>query len=149
MMKAVFVSAALLFAAAACTSGGAVEPAPSAAPQFRLIGAAGYAAREAAGELVARDQQTYAAAWREHVGEGEPPAIDFTNETAVFLFAGQRPTGGYSVSVKGVRVEGTTLVIDGGVQTPPPGGMSTQAITSPYAVIAVAHRDFTNVRWNR
>lgn len=149
MMKVASLAVTLLLATA-CTSGGAVETgAPSAAPQFRMIATAGYAARETAGELIARDQQTYAAAWREHVGEGEPPAMDFATETAVFLFAGQRPTGGYSVAVNGVSVEGTTLVIDGGVQSPPPGGMTTQALTSPYAVIAVANRSFTSIRWNR
>jgi hypothetical protein len=81
------------------------------------------------------------------IGAGEAPAVDFETETVVFLFGGQRSTGGYSVDVRGVTMEGDTLVIDGSVQGPPPGAITTQALTSPYAVLAVKSRAIRNVRW--
>jgi hypothetical protein len=144
-----FASVAALLLLTACTSAGSVGgTAPDAAPQFRMIANAGYASATGATAVVAADEAAYRSAWTSMVGVGEAPAIDFATETAVFLFGGQRPTGGYSVAVRGVRVEGDTLVVDGSVSSPAPDTMGTQAITSPYAVIAVKNRDIRNVRWN-
>ena len=49
-----------------------------------------------------------------------------------------RNTGGWSIQPTSARVEADgTAVIDAKVQGPPPGGIVTQAITYPYAVIVV------------
>lgn len=127
---------------ASCTTAAAVADA-----SFRAVANAGYASRTEPGALLAADETAYRNAWDSAIGAGNPPAIDFTTETAVFLFGGQRPTGGYSVEVRGVTIEGDALVVDAGVQGPPPGSITTQALTSPYAVIAVQSRAIRNVRW--
>lgn len=98
----------------------------------------------------ASDAETYRRLWSQLVGTGEPPEVDFTRESVVFLLAGQRSTGGYSVEPRAARVEGQTLVVDAHVRTPGTDAMVTQALTSPYAVIAVRRENpFSSVRWGR
>jgi hypothetical protein len=135
---------AMLFLASACTSTGVATP---AAPEFRTVVNAGFAQRTEPGAVVAADEVTYRNVWNSMIGNGVPPSVDFSTETAVLLFGGQRPTGGYRVEVHGVTLEGDTLAIDGNVQGPPPGSGTTQALTSPYAVLAVQSRVIRNVRW--
>ncbi|HEX8617742.1 MAG TPA: protease complex subunit PrcB family protein [Thermoanaerobaculia bacterium] len=142
-------SLAALVLLTACSSAGAAGSAPGdAAPRYRVVANAAYASATGTNAIVAADETAYRNTWSSMIGAGEAPAVDFATETAVFLFGGERPTGGYSVAVRGVRVEGDTLVVDGSVNAPPPDAMSTQAITSPYAVIAVKTRGVRNVRWN-
>ncbi|MFP4302844.1 MAG: protease complex subunit PrcB family protein, partial [Spirochaetaceae bacterium] len=57
--------------------------------------------------------------------------------TVVALFAGQRPTGGYTVVVDEVAGRGETLFIEYHVSEPGPGELVTQALTSPYVVLLV------------
>jgi hypothetical protein len=143
-----FALLSTLFVASACTNAGAAGgTAADAEPQFRSVANAGYASRTEKGAVVAADEAAYRNAWNSMIGAGEAPAIDFASETALFLFGGQRPTGGYSVEVRGVTLDGDTAVVDGNVQGPPSGSMTTQALTSPYAVIAVQSRAIKNVRW--
>lgn len=137
---------ALLPFAAACTTNGAV--APDASAEMRVVHQSGYATTERTDAVIATDESTYRNTWAQFLGNPQSaPAIDFSTETAIFLFGGMRPTGGYSVEVRGVRLENGTLVVDGGVQAPPSGSMTTQALTYPTAVIAVKNRDIKTVRW--
>lgn len=115
----------------------------------RSISHGPYATAKTPGATLALDAKTYAARWQNLVGRGEAPAIDFAKEAAVFLLAGSKPTGGYSIDVRGAKVEGETLVIDAAVKSPPPDAIVTQAFTSPYVVIAVDQRDVKDVRWQR
>jgi hypothetical protein len=123
---------------AADTIGGPVE--------VRNLSSGAYGASEQRGAVAAFDEQTYRARWAELVGEGQPPAVDFSREAVVFVSAGQKSTGGYKVQVRGARVEGETLLLDVVVQGPPAGSMTSQALTAPYAVVAVSGA-FKDVRW--
>lgn len=55
----------------------------------------------------------------------------------LIVAAGERPTGGYSVQIRGVRADGGAWVVDAVVQGPPQGAMVTQAITYPKRTIAL------------
>lgn len=113
---------------------------------FRTVAQGGYAANTEATAFAAFDADTYRAKWDSLIGNGEPPAIDFATESAVFLFGGQRPSGGFVYEVRGVSVDGDMLVVDGGVKGPPAKSAVTMALTSPHAVIAVNSRAFKTVR---
>lgn len=90
----------------------------------------------------------YRAQWKVLIGEGSAPAVDFEKGVVVFLLGGMRNTGGWSVVPKAARVEADgTAVIEATVQGPPPGGITTQAITYPYAVVTIDSRNATKVRW--
>lgn len=92
--------------------------------------------------------EEYRSIWESTIGGGQPPEVDFSKESVVILLAGQRRTGGYSVVPRGVSLDGRTLVVDAAINKPPADAIVTQALTSPYAVIAVNTKNFDNVRWN-
>jgi len=92
---------------------------------------------------VVRDAATLRSLWH---GE-TPPSIDFEKDFVVFLFAGQKNTGGWSIEVRRVSTKGKFAIVDAHVQGPPRGGMVTQALTSPYAAIAFPKSSATRVRW--
>ena len=139
-MRAAAVLLALTLTCATAT-GGSVE--------LRTISSGAYAAHqpEQRQAVAARDAATYARAWSNMVGSGEPPKVDFATESVVFLFGGSKPTGGWSVEARGATLDGSTLVVDAEVKGPPPDAMVTQAFTSPYAVVVVKTKDFEDVRW--
>lgn len=113
--------------------------------------ASGGQARDDSGRkaVLATTSAEYAQRWSELIGSGEgPPDVDFTTEVAVFLLAGQRSTGGYSVEPQSVQlVEDGTAVVTARIAAPPPGSMVIQVITSPYAIVAIRNRSITKVRW--
>jgi hypothetical protein len=116
---------------------------------FRTLQAGSYASQSVTAPqlIVARDAVTFRNAWNIYVRQGEPPAIDFKKETAVFLFAGRKNTGGYSIEVKSVKTSGKQIVIDAAIKPPPPDSFSTQALTSPFVVIAIEKPNMTAVHW--
>jgi hypothetical protein len=140
--------AALLLAALAlntCTTANVVGPV-----EMQTIAKGGYAADESAERkaVLATTDADYRARWAALIGEGEIPAVDFEKSVVVFLLAGMRNTGGWSVQPVSARVEQDgTAVIDAKVQGPAPGGITTQAITYPYAVVAIHSRDVKKVTW--
>lgn len=97
----------------------------------------------------ALDDAEYQRLWTTMIGTGTAPAVDFATESVVFLLAGSKPTGGWTVEPQRATVEGETLVVEAAIHAPPPDAMVTQAFTSPYAVIAVKTRSFKDVRWQQ
>lgn len=98
--------------------------------------------------ILATSDAEYQRIWREMVGgSGSAPAVDFSQNVVVFLFAGQRNTGGWNVEPRGAAMDGDTLVVDAAVNGPGPDMIVTQALTYPYAVAAVRTRAVKSVRW--
>lgn len=98
--------------------------------------------------VLATSEAEYRRLWESLIGEGEIPDADFDKGVVVFLLAGMRNTGGWSVKPESARVEDDgTAVIEAKVQGPPPGAITTQAITYPYAVVAIHSRDVKKVQW--
>jgi hypothetical protein len=143
----------LALAVAACSS---QSMQPLSAPAFRVVKAGSYG-REAtaatpggpskASVLVATTEADYRRLWDLYVGEGDAPPVNFASERVVFLLLGLRRTGGFAIDVNGVAIDNGALVVDAPVQRPPAGGMSTQALTAPWSVIAVKGPAFRDVRW--
>jgi len=96
---------------------------------------------------LAATPDAYQSLWSAIVGAGDPPPIDFSRETALFIVAGRRPTGGYAIAVKRLEREGDTLVVDAPVTAPPSGSMNIQVLTSPFAVVAIEKSGVTRTRW--
>jgi hypothetical protein len=76
------------------------------------------------------------------------PSIDFRRDTVVGFFLGQRPTGGYSVAVRDVTLEGGEVYVDVRITEPRPGDITTQALTSPWVLVRIT-RPNLNVVWLR
>jgi len=97
--------------------------------------------------LVARDAVAMRNIVNAYVGNGDVPAVDFAKESAIFLFAGRKNTGGWSLAVKSVKADDKCTIVDAAIKPPPPDSFVTQAITSPFVVIAVAKPAIDGVRW--
>jgi hypothetical protein len=139
----IIAAASLFFLTVSCAMAGAQEVVMRTAAQGAY--AAGGSAEQRA--LLATDAATLAELWKTHVG-GEPvPAVDFSREAAVLLMGGERMTGGWSVVPQSVRLEENVLVVEAVVQGPPAGSMTTQALTYPWALIAVSPNSIESVRW--
>ena len=66
-----------------------------------------------------------------------PPEIDFNRQSVAAFFWGMKRSGGYSIEVLDVKLTGNILKIQLNLKRPPPGSIVTQALTSPYILIAV------------
>jgi hypothetical protein len=108
-----------------------------------------------AGEVVAHSAAEWAAAWTAAGGDAGavPPidGVDFEREVVVGLFAGQRPTGGWAIELGPARPVGggAGASLAYAVVGPGKGCMTTQALTAPYLVAAVAGDDVTFIRSER
>ena len=85
------------------------------------------------------DEATFRNHWnRNHLVGQYPPKIDWTADQVIVLHLGRRNTGGY-----GINIGAMDKLANGGVRitavetTPPAGSVTTQALTSPFLVLAV------------
>lgn len=95
----------------------------------------------AVGEVVATSAEQWQEKWAATGATTAAPdvsEVDFDKEVAVGLFAGEKPSGGWRIDPDvNVRIQGRFAAIDYAVVGPGEGCMSSQALTSPYLVLAV------------
>jgi hypothetical protein len=117
--------------------------------QVQTIASGSYAAAmpEKPQALLVTSGEDFGRAWQSLIGNDELPAVDFKREAVVLLLAGARPTGGWRVEVAGATVESDALIVEATIHGPSKGSIVTQALTSPYAVIAVPTGNYKKVRW--
>lgn len=76
------------------------------------------------------------------------PAVDFTRESVLALFLGQKPGGGYGISVENMSSEGGELYADVRISEPGADQLSSQALTSPWQLVRILRPDVHTV-WLR
>ncbi len=69
--------------------------------------------------------------------------IDWNKQMLIIISGGTQPTGGYSVELTGLKVNGDTLTVHWKLKTPRPGDIVTQALTSPALTLLVERYDST------
>ena len=85
--------------------------------------------------IVARDAASLGTIWNTAYGrQTNVPALPtlLSGRSVVGVFLGQRPTGGYSVSLASARIVGGVLELRVNVAAPGPGSITTQSLTSPW-----------------
>ena len=85
-----------------------------------------------AGTEVATDESSWTRLWLQ-LGQ-DAPALDFKKYFAVAVFAGERPTGGYTVEFLDPVPKGADVTVYFRVKDP--AGFSTQAVAQPWKVRA-------------
>jgi len=101
----------------------------------------------AARREVVRDPAAWSRAWAEvQPTRAAPPPVDFAGQMAVVACLGERRSGGYAIEVVAVEVAAEELIVTVRETAPPPGAMTTQALTQPYHAVRVA-RTALPVRW--
>lgn len=75
------------------------------------------------------------------------PPVDFGRESVAAVFLGTRTSGGYGVEVHNVALTGSEAFLDVAVTEPAPGGLTTQALTNPWVMVAVGVPDLSTVNF--
>ena len=128
-----------------------VTPTPLAAP-WRELGRG----TQATGGAAPRVELAPAAAqvenrWRRAYGAmltpPPRPAVDFGREGVAAVFLGTQASGGYGVEVHNVTLEGREAFLDVAVTEPAHGGLTTQALTNPWVMVALGVPDLGTVNF--
>ena len=112
-----------------------VDTTPAAGSDVKTLAEGGRVAVGEAFLFVARDAETYAALRGIVPNVPEQSAEFFRTNAVVAAFLGERRTGGYSVRVTRAQAGAPLRVSE---QRPAKDAMLTQALTTPYQVVAVA-----------
>lgn len=93
------------------------------------------------GVRVASDANAWKVLWAEHarLQLPQPPApqVDFARYRAAIVIAGQRTSGGYSISVEAVRPRDGKLTVHAFESVPASGTAQSQALTCPFEIVLV------------
>ena len=101
----------------------------------RQLAGGGNASASSFQVIVAGDVASLATLWNTAYGrQTSPPALPALTpgHSVVGVFLGERPTGGYGVSLASAQIVGGVLELRLNVSAPGPGSITTQALTSPW-----------------
>jgi len=126
---------------AACTSAGPSDPADAEHP-FETVLAAAYSGLTEQRREVVRDDAGWARLWAEIHAGADPlpprPAVDFARDMLIAVAAGTRPSGGFSIKVRGVTTRGGEALEVAVLETcPAPGSKVSMGLTQPVEVVRV------------
>ena len=65
------------------------------------------------------------------------PEVDFGSTSVAAFFLGTQRSGGYSVDVQNVALQGGEAYLDVAITRPAPGTLSTQALTNPWVMVQI------------
>jgi hypothetical protein len=82
--------------------------------------------------VVVRTSAEWTALWKQHSGEGKPPAVDFSTAIVLGVFAGTRQTAGYTVEITRIEKQGESLVVSYAEKGPGRDDMVAQMLTAPF-----------------
>lgn len=117
---------------------GSGEPDPDAqAVGVRRLGRWNHSRIESPERQVLRDAAGLAEL-RSQLGGAELPPVDFARELVVVAAAGQKPSGGHTISVGRVTLNDGELLVEVVETTPGPDCVTTQALTQPVDVVALS-----------
>lgn len=102
-------------------------------------------------QTVVRNQADWTALWRRHANDlnSTPPTVLFDQEIAAGVFLGQKPTGGYGVTILRAEQSADELVIYYQEKTPAPGSMVIQVFEQPFHIVRMHRVVGSNVTFRR
>lgn len=104
-------------------------------------------------QTVIRNQTEWQKLWQRHTSSQPkpppPPAMDFKSEMVAAVFLGEKPTGGYGVEIVRVERNHGTFTVLYKESEPPPGAMTTQALTQPFHIVRIPATDAEKVVFRR
>ena len=102
---------------------------------FELLKQEAYGGRDEESTEVINTQAGLEKLYKE-LGWSDMPDVDFSKSNIVALFMGQKRTGGYSISIRKVTIEGDTATVQV-LETSPEGNMASMVITAPYCIAVI------------
>ncbi|PKL76804.1 MAG: hypothetical protein CVV27_08425 [Candidatus Melainabacteria bacterium HGW-Melainabacteria-1] len=93
---------------------------------------------QTAGARTVVNSPDFAAIWRQHTSASDtPPTVDFNSQTVLAVFAGERPTGGYTARITSVKRLNKVLTVRYRVDAPAPNTPTTQILTYPAHLVTI------------
>jgi PrcB C-terminal len=97
--------------------------------------------RESMAKLITTDAE-WTDLWKKHVSILVPqpllPEVDFTSESIVAIFAGEKKTSGYRVLIKDVSMKEKDVVVTYKITEPPANSFTLQVVTQPFLLLKVS-----------
>jgi len=122
-----------------CATGPAHGETTERRPAFETLARGSHSGVLTQREVLIESEYAFDRLWREiHSGRSpvpEKPSIDFEALQIAAVFAGEKPSGGYSIEVTAMQTEDEYLTVYFREQRPSPGDIVTQALTQPYHII--------------
>lgn len=115
--------------------------------EFTILAQNGYGGRDTESHELVKNEQQFLALCKE-LNIETIPQVDFTKNNVVAVFMGQKRSGGYSITVEKVVVDGNTAQVLVKNTLPEQGAMVTMALTAPYCVAAIPKTDKVTVKEN-
>jgi len=102
----------------------------------------GHGGVRTAGQQVINDSEAWKTLWKKIHRTRTPspklPDVDFSKQTVIAVFMGERTSGGYGIRVTSVTETAREIVVSIARRSPPPGAMTISVMTQPYDVVVVA-----------
>ncbi len=99
---------------------------------FKILASGDYGETDKPFIFVIRDEKTYQMI-DQLARNVKLPSIDFTQNAVVAVFAGEKNSGGYTISIN----KNSTGKISANINQPNKNSMSTMALTQPYKIVLV------------
>lgn len=94
-----------------------------------------------AGSVVVDSEAEWQAVWAALRGVGDRPSMDWDKELVIGVFLGERPTGGYALTVQEIRrLSPNHIELRVVTQAPKPGDFVTMAFTYPGELVRIDRR---------
>lgn len=90
-------------------------------------------------QIVVRSHADWLTLWRRHSNDlnATPPAVVFELEVVVAIFLGEKPTGGYDVTILRAEQSSDELIIDFQEKIPAPGSINIQVFQQPFHIVRI------------
>jgi hypothetical protein len=104
---------------------------------------------DSAMQALVRTEAEWAALYRKHNFDRQPPKVDFSSEMVVAVFMGSRPTAGFNTTIlDALEVKGV-LVVHYNERMPSPGAMTAQVLTAPFHIVAIPKATVTEFKFEK
>jgi hypothetical protein len=101
-------------------------------------------------DVVVRSTPEWQALWSAHAGDDSPaPAVDFSTEIVVGIFAGGQPTAGITLAISSVTRSSDSISLVYEIRRPPPDAISAQVLTYPFQIVRIPAAPSTPVSLTR
>ena len=121
--------------------------------EFNTITQGTYSGYSAANELVINSTAEWLDLWQQHSSDNIPPPsapeVDFKNYRIIAVFAGEKPTGGYSVEITSVKIVNFQLVITVRYDEPRAEDIVIQPLTYPHHIVVIPRMNVENAVFKR
>lgn len=112
---------------------------PAGAVDFVTLARGSYSGVTAPTAVLITDQKAWQAHWKRHATIFVPPPpappVDFAGTSVVAIHLGERRTGGYGVTITGIKQVDDEIRVTALETRPAPGAVVTMALTQPYHMV--------------